>query len=214
MSNLTVQISEFITNFYVFFPLLSREHTPWDLIDSLEEQLEKYDAAVKTESFKREDKVLIHNLATVENNVTIKGKVIVESGCLIRSGAYLRGPIYLGPNVTIGANCEIKQSVIFENSSVAHLNYVGNSIIGENVNLEAGVILANHFNEREHKEITILHQDKTIETNVTKFGSLIGDGSKVGANSVLNPGTLLSRHTIVDRLTHVNQLKDYQIDRI
>ncbi|MDN5215465.1 LpxA family transferase [Fulvivirgaceae bacterium BMA12] len=213
MSNSPIQISEFITNFYSFFPLLSQECTPWDLIDSLEKQLEKYGAAVTTESFKRESEALIHNMATVENNVTIKGKVIVESGCLIRSGAYLRGPIYLGPNVTIGANCEIKQSMIFENSSIAHLNYVGNSIIGENVNLEAGAILANHFNERKNKEITILHQGKTIETNVTKFGSVIGDGSKVGANSVLNPGTLLSRDTVVDRLTHVNQLKDYQTDR-
>ena len=208
MGHSTVQISEFITNFYLCFPLLNQESNPWDLIDSLEAALEKHIPSLATKSFNRKSETLIHNSATIENNVTIRGKIIVESGCLIRSGAYLRGPVYLGPHVTIGANCEIKQSMIFKNSSIAHLNYVGNSIVGENVNLEAGAILANHFNERKNKKITVSYQGEKIETNITKFGSLIGDGSRVGANSVLNPGTLLSRNSVVDRLTHVNQLKD------
>ena len=46
---------------------------------------------------------------------------------------------------------EIKAELIFARSAAAHRNYVGDSIIGQDVNLEAGAVLANHFNERTDK---------------------------------------------------------------
>jgi acetyltransferase-like isoleucine patch superfamily enzyme len=68
------------------------------------------------------------------------------------------------------------------------------------VNLEAGVVVANHVNERPAHEITIHLGGQTIQTGVVKFGALIGDHCRVGANAVLSPGTVLAPHTVVARL--------------
>jgi bifunctional N-acetylglucosamine-1-phosphate-uridyltransferase/glucosamine-1-phosphate-acetyltransferase GlmU-like protein len=102
---------------------------------------------------------------------------------------------------------EIKSSIISNNSAVAHFNFIGDSIIGENVNFEAGSITANHFNERENKEIFVKIDDNIINTQVVKFGSLIGDYSKIGANAVLSPGTILKKNSVVKRLELIEQIK-------
>lgn len=89
---------------------------------------------------------------------------------------------------------------------MAHFNYIGNSLIGQNINFEAGSICANHYNERKNKNISVKYKDNIINTNSDKFGSLLGDHSKVGANAVLSPGTILDKNTIVKRLQLIEQL--------
>jgi predicted enzyme related to lactoylglutathione lyase len=66
---------------------------------------------------------------------------------------------------------EIKTSIICSGSAIARFNFIGNSIIGNRVNLEAGSIIANHYNEREDKTISIVHNSQKINTCVTKFGA-------------------------------------------
>ena len=111
----------------------------------------------------------------------------------------------MAPGAKVGISCEIKTSVLMENSAIAHFNFVGDSIIGKNVNIEAGAVLANHFNEREDKTIYIWDSGKRISTGIHKFGSLVGDNCKIGANAVLSPGTLLKPSTIVKRLELIEQ---------
>ena len=102
---------------------------------------------------------------------------------------------------------EVKSSIIFDNSSVAHFNFIGDSIIGSNVNFEAGSITANHFNERKDKEIFVKINEEIINTKIEKFGALVGDFSKIGANAVLTPGTILMKNTVVKRLELIEQIK-------
>ncbi|MCP4402540.1 MAG: LpxA family transferase [bacterium] len=152
----------------------------------------------------------IHKSAIIEQGVTIKGPVIIGKDCVVSAHSYFREGVFLGEGVTIGPSCEIKASWIFSHSALAHLNYVGNSLIGSDVNLEAGVVLANHFNERRQKNISILDAETVIETGVAKFGALVGDGTKIGANAVTTPGTILKKQSIVSRLTLVNQLEQFE----
>lgn len=200
-----MNLIDYIKNIYFDIPSLSKDSLPWEIIDSIDELINSLMPHLKERNFEIQDNIAIHETAIVENGVTIKKNTIIGPRCIIKSGAYLRNGVYLVSDVTIGANTEIKQSIIFKNSCAAHLNYVGNSLIGEDVNLEAGSVLANHFNEREDKQIVILEKGERIYTGVKKFGSLIGDGSKIGANSVLNPGTILPTNTTVPRLTHIDQ---------
>ncbi|MCS3531573.1 hypothetical protein [Chryseobacterium sp. JUb7] len=74
------------------------------------------------------------------------------------------------------------------------------------MNFEAGSICANHFNEREEKNIFVKYNDHIISTDTNKFGSLVGDNSKIGANAVLSPGTILDKKTIVKRLELIEQV--------
>lgn len=201
-----MELSNYIKDIYHDIPLLSRDIAPWQIIANLENLVAGLLPEFVEKNYSVLDGVAIHETASVESGVTFKSNTIIGPRCIIKSGSYFRNGVYLISDVTIGANCEIKQSILSKNSCAAHLNYIGNSLIGEDVNFEAGSIVANHFNEREDKSIRVLIGGKVIETNVIKFGSLIGDHSRIGANSVLNPGTILPVKSIVPRLTHVNQL--------
>lgn len=201
-----MNLSEFIKDIYRDLPMLSKESPPWDIINNLEIMIEDLLPKLESKNYRVSNHIAIHETAMVENGVTLKPNTIIGPRCTIKSGSYLRNGVYLISDVVIGANCEIKQSIIFKKSNTAHLNYIGNSLIGEDVNFEAGSILANHFNEREDQNIQVSIAGKVVQTNVVKFGSLIGDHSRIGANSVLNPGTILHPKSIVPRLKHIDQL--------
>jgi acetyltransferase-like isoleucine patch superfamily enzyme len=71
---------------------------------------------------------------------------------------------------------------------------------------EAGAVLANHFNERRDKQVSVWLDGQVVPTGLTKFGALIGDGCRIGANAVTSPGTLLPPGNVVPRLGLVDQL--------
>ena len=77
-------------------------------------------------------------------------------------------------------------------------------------NQKSGSIAANHYNERVDKKISVLYQSQIIETNVEKFGSLVGDNSRIGANAVLSPGTILEKNSVVRRLELIEQIREEQ----
>jgi len=149
----------------------------------------------------------IHNTAVIEHNVTLKSPLIIGPNCFVGANAYLRGGVWLMDGVRIGTGCEIKSSVIFNNSAIAHFNFIGDSIIGNDVNFEAGSVTANHYNERNDKRISVKYNEEIIETNAEKFGALVGDHSTIGANAVLSPGTILVKGANVKRLELIEQIK-------
>jgi UDP-N-acetylglucosamine diphosphorylase / glucose-1-phosphate thymidylyltransferase / UDP-N-acetylgalactosamine diphosphorylase / glucosamine-1-phosphate N-acetyltransferase / galactosamine-1-phosphate N-acetyltransferase len=200
-----INIEHYIGNFKTHFPIIDNLQ-PWEIIDNLDEILLR---VIKTldSSYKIESNIAIHKTACIEQGVILKGTAIISENCFVGANAYLRGPIYLSNSVKVGPSSEIKQSIIFDNSAIAHFNYIGNSIVGQGINFEAGSICANHFNERQDKRILIKHNDKIVDTKTNKFGSLIGDNSKIGANAVLSPGTILEKNSVVKRLELVEQIQ-------
>lgn len=172
---------------------------PWQMTESLDQVVARRITACGDEFEIRGDAV-VHISAVIEQNVILKGHIIIGPNCFISANAYIRGPVFLDEEVKIGAGCEIKHSVIFSQTAVAHFNYIGNSIIGSRVNFEAGSVAANHFNERADKKIRVQYNNQLLDTGVTKFGSLVGDDCKIGANAVLSPGSILPKGTVVPRL--------------
>jgi NDP-sugar pyrophosphorylase family protein len=197
-------IAGFISRFADLFKMHAGR-MPWEITNDLSEIIIQM-IAEAGEDYHADSGVLVHTTAVIEQNVILKPPVIIGKNCFIGANAYIRGPVFLDESVKIGAGCEIKQSVIFSGTAIAHFNYIGNSIIGRDVNFEAGSVAANHYNEREDKNISVVFHSKIINTHSGKFGSLVGDRSKIGANAVLSPGTLLHPGSIVKRLELVNQL--------
>jgi UDP-N-acetylglucosamine diphosphorylase / glucose-1-phosphate thymidylyltransferase / UDP-N-acetylgalactosamine diphosphorylase / glucosamine-1-phosphate N-acetyltransferase / galactosamine-1-phosphate N-acetyltransferase len=149
--------------------------------------------------------IAIHLTSTVEEGAIIKGPAIIGPKCFIAAGAYLRGGCWLEANCIVGPGAELKSSFIFRGSKLAHFNFVGDSILGCEVNLEAGSIIANYRNERVDPVISFIHMGKRIETGAEKFGALVGDRTKIGANAVVAPGAILAPGTIVKRLSLIDQ---------
>lgn len=142
-----------------------------------------------------------HSSAIISPHAYIEGPVFIGPYCEIGPGAQLREGVWLEKGVTLGSNCEVKASFVFAGSRIAHLNYVGNSFLGEDVNLEAGAVLANHWNERDGELIFLRTPGgERIQTGVAKFGAILGDGARIGANAVTSPGTVLAKKAVVDRL--------------
>lgn len=199
-----MKLERYIERLPQLLPELS-EKDPWEITETLEEIVNKIISKLD-QNYEVTNSNAIHKSAIIEQNVVLKGPIIIGENVRIGANAYLRGPIILDSNVHIGAGCEIKQSVIFSNTAVAHFNYIGNSIVGSNVNFEAGSVAANHYNERENKIISVKAGSQTINTGVKKFGSLIGDNCRIGANAVLSPGTILEKGFIVKRLELIEQV--------
>lgn len=149
--------------------------------------------------------VRVHHTATIEPGAVLKGPAVIGPGCLIAAGAYLRGGVWIDRDCVVGPGSELKSTLMFAGSKLAHLNFVGDSIIGGGVNLEAGAIVANYRNERADRRIRIVRDGATIDTGVEKFGALVGDRSRIGANAVIAPGAILAAGAIVGRLTLVDQ---------
>lgn len=149
----------------------------------------------------------------IERNVQIKGEVYIGANTIVRSGTYIEGPVYIGYDCEIGPNaylrpntyigdrcrignaCEIKASIIMAGTKISHLSYVGDSVIGENVNFGAATIAANL--RLDHKQVALREQGALIPTGLRKLGVLCGDNVNVGCNTNLEPGVRIGANSII-----------------
>jgi UDP-N-acetylglucosamine diphosphorylase / glucose-1-phosphate thymidylyltransferase / UDP-N-acetylgalactosamine diphosphorylase / glucosamine-1-phosphate N-acetyltransferase / galactosamine-1-phosphate N-acetyltransferase len=200
-------------NLYDFVPSLTEiidlnhlSMQPWELAANVEAWIEQEISRLNSKDYKQHGNVWIHHTAIIEENVQFRSAAIIGANCFIASNAYLRGGIILGAKTVVGPGVELKSVICCGYSDFAHLNYVGNSVIGKGVNFEGGSVVANHLNEKPGVSIRVRVGEDTIDTKQLKFGSLVGDNCNIGANSVLSPGTLLEPNTKVPRLHLVQQV--------
>ena len=179
---------------------------PWDLCADIVTVIERSIERLPSIYMRKAPGIAIHARATVEPGAVLKPPCIIGEGCFVASYAYLRGGVWLDRNVILGPSVEVKSSLIGEGSKAAHFNFVGDSVIGCDVNIEAGAIVANYRNERSDKEIICFDGERLIRTGRDKFGSLIGDRCRIGANAVLAPGTILKAAAVVPRLALIDQI--------
>ncbi|HID42945.1 MAG TPA: glucose-1-phosphate thymidylyltransferase [Archaeoglobaceae archaeon] len=172
---------------------------PWDLLNASERIL-------NSTAGNRVD-------GEVEEGAVLKGNVVVGEGTVIRSGSYIIGPAIIGKDCDIGPNCfirpcttigdgcrvgngvEIKNSIIMSNTKIPHLNYVGDSIIGENCNIGAGTSIANL--RLDKKEIFVSVKGKIVNTHRKKFGAVVGDNVMTGINVSINVGTMIGNNVFI-----------------
>jgi bifunctional UDP-N-acetylglucosamine pyrophosphorylase/glucosamine-1-phosphate N-acetyltransferase len=171
------------------------------------------------------NKFLLNNIkkdikGKVEENVQIIGDVRIGKNTLIRSGSYIIGPCHIGENSLIGPNAfirpftsigddchigmsEIKNSLIFSNTSIPHFNYIGDSIICENVNLGAGTKISNlRF---DNNSIKMKINEKLIDSGRRKLGAIIGPNSQTGINSSIMCGKKIGEGSVIGAHTMVNE---------
>ncbi len=171
---------------------------PWDLLKANEALLSGIERDIRGE---------------VEDGAVVKGNVVVGEGTVIMAGSYIVGPVVIGKNCRIGPNCyirpytsigdnchvgnavEVKNSIIMSNTNIPHLNYIGDSVIGENCNLGAGTKIANL--RLDEGEIVVNVKGKAIGTGRKKFGAAIGDNVKTGINASINVGSLIGNNVFI-----------------
>lgn len=141
--------------------------------------------------------VIDKHLVTIEEGVIIepgsyiKGPCYIGKGSTVRHGAYIRGNVIAGQKCVIGHDSELKNCILLNEAHAAHFAYLGDSILGNHVNLGAGTKCANL--KLLDNEVSIKTQGTRINTGMRKFGAIIGDRSQLGCNVVTNPGTLIGK---------------------
>jgi bifunctional UDP-N-acetylglucosamine pyrophosphorylase/glucosamine-1-phosphate N-acetyltransferase len=136
-----------------------------------------------------EGPVRVEQGAVVRSDAVLEGPVLVREGAKVGPNAYVRGATTIGPNAKVGHACEVKNSVLFAGAQVPHVSYVGDSVLGSDVNLGAGTQVANLRHDEADIEATTPRG--TIDTGRRKFGVVLGEGAKTGVNASLNAGVLL-----------------------
>jgi len=200
-----VRIEDYVHAFRSTFGFLDPAILPWQIPSQLASILERLAKSLTASDYRSSNGVLIHNAAIIEPGAILKPPAVISEGCFVAATAYIRGGVFLDRGVIIGPGCELKTTIIMSGASLAHFNFVGDSIVGANVNVEGGAVVANHYNERTDKEIRVYIRGREIRTGVNKFGAVIGDRCRLGANAVLSPGTILEPNAIVGRLALIDQ---------
>ncbi len=146
---------------------------------------------------------------TIEENVHIDGNLEIEEGAVIKAGTRIEGNVFIGKNsligpnaflrkdVIIGENCqvsnsEIKNSVVLNSSKIPHFSYIGDSVIGENVNFGAGSKIANLRFDNGNVKVSI--KGKKIDSGKRKLGALVNSGTKIGINACVNCGKIIGKN--------------------
>lgn len=131
----------------------------------------------------------------VEPGAYIRGPCVIGKNCQIRHGAYIRGNFICGNDCVIGHATEIKNTIFLEGSHAGHFAYIGDSILGNRVNLGAGTKCANL--RLDGLSVPILVGDKRLDSGLRKLGAILGDDVQLGCNVVTNPGVLMGKKSHV-----------------
>ncbi len=189
-----------------FFDLSSFEHKElfegctfvWQALTRIESYLASKKLG-QIESAKQEyaylvnpETISIGKGTVVEPGAYIKGPCIIGKNCHIRHGSYIRGHVIIGDHSVVGHTTEMKHSILLNHAHAAHFAYIGDTILGNHVNLGAGVKCANLRLNGE--PVAVRCANETISTGLRKFGAVVGDFTQLGCNVVTNPGTVIGKH--------------------
>ena len=158
----------------------------------------------------------------VEPFVVFKGKVKISEGCEIRSYSHIEDSIIksgsiigpyarlrpgaeIGEDAKIGNFVEVKKSKIGRGSKVNHLSYIGDTEMGEDVNVGAGTITCNYDGVNKHK--TIIGDGSFIGSNTEIIAPI-----KIGKNAIVGAGTTVVKD-VPDNKTTINDKKQKFLDR-
>ena len=145
--------------------------------------------------FTRGEGIVVDATATVEAGAYLIGPCYVGPRAVVRSGAYVREYSWICADAVVGHATEVKHSILLPGAKAPHFNYVGDSILGTDVNLGAGTKLSNLRNDGG--EVHVRLNGERLPSGLRKFGAVLGEGVATGCNSVTNPGVVLGCNSTV-----------------
>ena len=154
----------------------------------------------------------IADSAIISPSATLNGNgIIIAEGVKIFDNACISGPCFIGKHSIIGNNALVRESVLGEHCEIgfsteiarsflsdnvsAHHAYIGDSVVGSQVNFGAFSVTTNL--RLDKKPIKIKVKDELIDTGKIKFGCIVGAGSQIGSGAKILPGRTLPKNTLL-----------------
>lgn len=194
--------SQFFKTTGIFTDLFSSCEYPWEVLFRITDFIAEFKHSHYSAEYEQiSENVFVGRNVTIDDTARIKGSAIIGHNSTIGHAAFLRGDVLVGENVNVGHATEVKHSIILGDTALAHLNYIGDSVVGSYCNISGGATLANWRFDRQN--VVIKNGEERIPTNMEKMGSIIGDGTFIGVSAVINPGTVLACESLVFPLISV-----------
>lgn len=159
------------------------------------DQVKEGVAIILPGAFLSDDQIILGAGTVVESGALIKGPTVIGKDTEVRQGAYVRGNCLVGDDCVVGHTTEIKGSILLDGAKAGHFAYIGDSILGRDVNLGAGTKLANL--KMIPGQVTVKVDGKPIKTGRRKLGAILGDLTETGCNSVTSPGTIVGPRSVI-----------------
>ena len=175
---------------------------PYEVLPLINKKFEECVRKLDNYEYNRiKEGVYVHKSVTVLKSVYLGKNIIIGKDCDIRNAAFLRENVIIGDNCVVGNSTELKNVLMFDNAKAPHFNYLGDTVMGYNSHIGAGVICSNL--KLDSSLVVLKDNDTIIDTKLKKFGAIIGDNSQIGCNSVLNPGTIIGKNVYIYPLSSV-----------
>lgn len=187
------------TGFFVYESYWQSLKYSWDVLKLMKLILEKI------------DKKRIASKVKISKKAKIVGPVVIEEGAVIGDFVKILGPAYIGKNTIIGDYSLIRQSQIGDDCLIGsyteiarsyignkvslHRNYIGDSVLADQVMFGAQALTANlRFDE---ENVSSCLNEQKIDTGLAKLGAIVGRQAKIGVNGTLLPGVKIGKYTWV-----------------
>ena len=186
----------------IAWEFLSGFELPWEALPAIKSCIELLGSKLDSSDYNELDgNVWIHKTAVVAPSAFIGNNVIICEGAQVRHCAYIRENAIVGCSTVVGNSTELKNVILFDEAQSPHYNYVGDSILGFKAHTGAGAITSNL--KSDHSLVSVSCGDTRIETQLKKFGAILGDNVEIGCNSVMNPGSVVGSGSTVYPLSMV-----------
>lgn len=183
-------------------PLLETVEFPWEALPKIKDFIIELGKTLDPEIYEqRGEDIWVAKNATIYPSAYLGGPLIICENAEVRHCAFIRGSAIVGKGAVVGNSTELKNSILFDGVQVPHYNYIGDSILGYKAHTGAGTITSNLKSDKSL--VTVMLEGEKVETDVKKFGAMLGDFVEVGCNSVLNPGSVIGRNTNIYPLSFV-----------
>ena len=199
--------------------ILSCEYL-WDIIDQIPETI-NYDAArlspINPKDYEHINLLNPKNIyidnASIMPGALINaenGAVIIDSGVSIYGQTYIEGPAFIGANTIINPLTKIKKAIIGQKCKIGgeldssiiqgytnkvHDGHLGNSFLGEWVNLGAGTTNSNLKNNYSPVKVHI--NDELVDSKSLHVGCFVGDHVKTAIGTLINTGSVIGAASMI-----------------
>ncbi|GJL77715.1 MAG: glucose-1-phosphate thymidylyltransferase [Nitrospinaceae bacterium] len=174
---------------------------PWEILTANKILMDSWETSSIAKSAVLESNVTIQGTVSIEDDVVVKAGAILEGPCSIGKGSYIgnnsliRSYTSLGQNCSVGYGVELKNCVVLDNTHIGRLSFIGDSVLGENVDVGAGVMTVNR--SIDWKPISVKSGQKNIDTGRAKLGAFVGDNVVIGAGNSIQPGTVIAHDKVL-----------------
>jgi NDP-sugar pyrophosphorylase family protein len=149
----------------------------------------------RSRQWPRPGHALIHESSIVHAGVSFFGPVLVGPDCELGPHATIYGPTVVESGSYLGPSAEVRRSLLLGGSEVAHMSYVGHSVLGREVRL--GAFFCAAVRNLRRGTVHMLRDGVLADTGETTIGCVIADGTQTGVHATVMPGRRIVATAVV-----------------